>query len=129
MIRRPPRSTRTDTLFPYTTLFRSSCARRPPSSLLELRSFGARLAGLAGRFGEPAYPAVGRQLAGGLGRHIDHQGAHVGSRIGAGADTIYPVGGAVGAIPGLRIVYAGARQSVAWRKSVSVGVDLGWRRD
>src|SRR3546814_4363438 len=26
MIRRPPRSTRTDTLFPYTTLFRS-CAR------------------------------------------------------------------------------------------------------
>src|SRR3546814_251619 len=31
MIRRPPRSTRTDTLFPYTTLFRSRCGgRRPP---------------------------------------------------------------------------------------------------
>src|SRR3546814_16072485 len=32
MIRRPPRSTRTDTLFPYTTLFRSGqvhLARRP----------------------------------------------------------------------------------------------------
>src|SRR3546814_2057275 len=32
MIRRPPRSTRTDTLFPYTTLFRSprgALARRP----------------------------------------------------------------------------------------------------
>src|SRR3546814_2571863 len=28
MIRRPPRSTRTDTLFPYTTLFRSSDVRR-----------------------------------------------------------------------------------------------------
>src|SRR3546814_9716361 len=27
MIRRPPRSTRTDTLFPYTTLFRSECRR------------------------------------------------------------------------------------------------------
>src|SRR3546814_8627570 len=27
MIRRPPRSTRTDTLFPYTTLFRSRRAR------------------------------------------------------------------------------------------------------
>src|SRR3546814_7091651 len=27
MIRRPPRSTRTDTLFPYTTLFRSEDAR------------------------------------------------------------------------------------------------------
>src|SRR3546814_3290815 len=28
MIRRPPRSTRTDTLFPYTTLFRSSRQRK-----------------------------------------------------------------------------------------------------
>src|SRR3546814_7288005 len=28
MIRRPPRSTRTDTLFPYTTLFRSDGAHR-----------------------------------------------------------------------------------------------------
>src|SRR3546814_2166028 len=39
MIRRPPRSTRTDTLFPYTTLFRSRCSspsrwrgRRPGSA-------------------------------------------------------------------------------------------------
>src|SRR3546814_15650541 len=30
MIRRPPRSTRTDTLFPYTTLFRSTERRRVP---------------------------------------------------------------------------------------------------
>src|SRR3546814_2571012 len=29
MIRRPPRSTRTDTLFPYTTLFRSPCRTVP----------------------------------------------------------------------------------------------------
>src|SRR3546814_3125410 len=29
MIRRPPRSTRTDTLFPYTTRFRSRDAQRP----------------------------------------------------------------------------------------------------
>src|SRR3546814_17093776 len=28
MIRRPPRSTRTDTLFPYTTLFRSGSSER-----------------------------------------------------------------------------------------------------
>src|SRR3546814_13694481 len=28
MIRRPPRSTRTDTLFPYTTLFRSDIGER-----------------------------------------------------------------------------------------------------
>src|SRR3546814_21140698 len=29
MLRRPPRSTRTDTLFPYTTLFRSDLAETP----------------------------------------------------------------------------------------------------
>src|SRR3546814_6037790 len=31
MIRRPPRSTRTDTLFPYTTLFRSQVFRHQPA--------------------------------------------------------------------------------------------------
>src|SRR3546814_10148314 len=34
MIRRPPRSTRTDTLFPYTTLFRSVVGDRGGSPLL-----------------------------------------------------------------------------------------------
>src|SRR3546814_19468094 len=34
MIRRPPRSTRTDTLFPYTTLFRSALVRKPQVFLL-----------------------------------------------------------------------------------------------
>src|SRR3546814_9617163 len=33
MIRRPPRSTRTDTLFPYTTLFRSASTWRVQSTL------------------------------------------------------------------------------------------------
>src|SRR3546814_19905838 len=40
MIRRPPRSTRTDTLFPYTTLFRSaekSCASSGFSSVVGTR--------------------------------------------------------------------------------------------
>src|SRR3546814_9620910 len=39
MIRRPPRSTRTDTLFPYTTLFRSPCekVRRPRLALPDVR--------------------------------------------------------------------------------------------
>src|SRR3546814_9520203 len=36
MIRRPPRSTRTDTLFPYTTLFRSWLANIPVQTLGEL---------------------------------------------------------------------------------------------
>src|SRR3546814_3401182 len=35
MIRRPPRSTRTDTLFPYTTLFRSDYESRFRDSVIE----------------------------------------------------------------------------------------------
>src|SRR3546814_6388409 len=35
MIRRPPRSTRTDTLFPYTTLFRSTDDRIQPTVNVE----------------------------------------------------------------------------------------------
>src|SRR3546814_5529123 len=38
MIRRPPRSTRTDTLFPYTTLFRSWRDVRSGGSLQSFRS-------------------------------------------------------------------------------------------
>src|SRR3546814_19781759 len=39
MIRRPPRSTRTDTLFPYTTLFRSYPWPQRPAGLVE-EAFG-----------------------------------------------------------------------------------------
>src|SRR3546814_4503448 len=35
MIRRPPRSTRTDTLFPYTTLFRSTVVRQAVSVIVD----------------------------------------------------------------------------------------------
>src|SRR3546814_3066060 len=35
MIRRPPRSTRTDTLFPYTTLFRSRSDYSAPAIMLQ----------------------------------------------------------------------------------------------
>src|SRR3546814_4628010 len=53
MIRRPPRSTRTDTLFPYTTLFRSDRSRRRcRSGRLAMRrreflAFAGSAAGLA----------------------------------------------------------------------------------
>src|SRR3546814_12167101 len=40
MIRRPPRSTRTDTLFPYTTLFRSNPAIFLPGRKLALFGHG-----------------------------------------------------------------------------------------
>src|SRR3546814_15824935 len=40
MIRRPPRSTRTDTLFPYTTLFRSrACIEHSSGQIRRVRSF------------------------------------------------------------------------------------------
>src|SRR3546814_5489247 len=42
MIRRPPRSTRTDTLFPYTTLFRSPGGRGIPSGPLHFFFFFSR---------------------------------------------------------------------------------------
>src|SRR3546814_3406344 len=51
MIRRPPRSTRTDTLFPYTTLFRSKGVR------MGLRSIGRGVALLIVFAGVPALAA------------------------------------------------------------------------
>src|SRR3546814_20750114 len=50
MVRRPPRSTRTDTLFPYTTLFRSSAiAAEEKISLDEWRCIQLRAAFPMGR--------------------------------------------------------------------------------
>src|SRR3546814_3807479 len=52
MIRRPPRSTRTDTLFPYTTLFRSlrrAGGARPPRLLRRAPEGGAARPGRAPR--------------------------------------------------------------------------------
>src|SRR3546814_8696441 len=62
MIRRPPRSTRTDTLFPYTTLFRSGTPRARRS-----RSAAPRAApGSRDRGCRPAPPRpAGRFSAGG----------------------------------------------------------------
>src|SRR3546814_13670585 len=43
MIRRPPRSTRTDTLFPYTTLFRSRAVERHQPGLIEQCRLGEKM--------------------------------------------------------------------------------------
>src|SRR3546814_20537882 len=51
MIRRPPRSTRTDTLFPYTTLFRSA-VHRPAAGEKPVSAVAARA-----RPGDPAFAA------------------------------------------------------------------------
>src|SRR3546814_7159227 len=66
MIRRPPRSTRTDTLFPYTTLFRSEAGG--------LRT-GEAAAGIPPlRFHEP----VGRRPVCSAGRREGERGSQVG---------------------------------------------------
>src|SRR3546814_20272599 len=63
MIRRPPRSTRTDTLFPYTTLFRSG-EQLQVDALLLLQLSVERLPGLLevvefhGRFHRHSFPGV-----------------------------------------------------------------------
>src|SRR3546814_18489790 len=58
MIRRPPRSTRTDTLFPYTTLFRSLKGWRVGQAVSSLVVAALTWAGLA---------LLGVPAAGGLG--------------------------------------------------------------
>src|SRR3546814_14484888 len=55
MCRRPPRSTRTDTLFPYTTLFRS--LHRDLAYPADGRARGARLLRHVGRRADACLPA------------------------------------------------------------------------
>src|SRR3546814_8221387 len=59
MIRRPPRSTRTDTLFPYTTLFRSQEEDVKALVAQTLAAFG----GLDGAFNNAGIPQAGLPLA------------------------------------------------------------------
>src|SRR3546814_15355410 len=50
MIRRPPKSTRTDTLFPYTTLFRSGAISLIDDAITTVSSERATLGALQNRF-------------------------------------------------------------------------------
>src|SRR3546814_6302889 len=54
MIRLPPRSTRTDTLFPYTTLFRSGVAKEMPA-------FGAEAKGAMAARGKKSREHAGEE--------------------------------------------------------------------
>src|SRR3546814_19338756 len=66
MIRRPPRSTRTDTLFPYTTLFRSHCVDRGVArGSVDGACGGTRLRPPTGKSGGPVLQAAA--LVGGAG--------------------------------------------------------------
>src|SRR3546814_19499189 len=80
MIRRPPRSTRTDTLFPYTTLFRSAVARQGPlvvgtalQIVTDRQRQGApgerRHIGNVERFGERDHSITSSRIRGGYAPH------------------------------------------------------------
>src|SRR3546814_1382184 len=84
MTRRPPRSTRTDTLFPYTTLFRSRRAEIPvrhPRRRPDAAAGGAVDRARTGRPLQPRYRArrprgaggVGAEDAAGLARCLPHR--------------------------------------------------------
>src|SRR3546814_8954677 len=96
MIRRPPRSTRTDTLFPYTTLFRSmtslmACAERRDRAasarqrlalgVAQLRAagFGQRQQGV--EFVAAERVALGRALQFDEAAAVVHHHVHVGIAI------------------------------------------------
>src|SRR3546814_11738013 len=95
MIRRPPRSTRTDTLFPYTTLFRSGRRSRQAERtaklqiILQLRAQGR-----------------GLQIAPGL--HLVHP------RLTHGGNDIRPIGTAIVEKTGVEVGVKIGRAS--WRE-------------
>src|SRR3546814_19511928 len=117
MIRRPPRSTRTDTLFPYTTLFRSVRGRQPESQGRGVRRGTGRGA---------------RRRAGGV---FGARRAQIRARRRRGARARLsrrPLPARLhGPSPGRAARRCGPAQdqkSVASGKSVSVRYDLGGRR-
>src|SRR3546814_16801573 len=110
MIRRPPRSTRTDTLFPYTTLSRSRACRLCPRDVERCRACAAH----------PAAAPLGRA------------GAEAGRRLGVarGSGARDPTRSRGGERDADRRLHAGQsgradRKSVGEGKSGSVRVDIG----
>src|SRR3546814_17510008 len=117
MIRRPPRSTRTDTLFPYTTLFRSAAARMRP--LLSAEGEDGAAPGLEAVLGGDADPE--RVVALRLQRDaqaVRHAAVRVLVRQAEHPDPALEAAG----------LQDEDRQSVGEGKRVSVRVDLGGRR-
>src|SRR3546814_15596381 len=118
MIRRPPRATRTDTLFPYTTLFRSRLRGRANVHELDRVRRAGRGYGRARAVLDPVEAGL-----------LD---LHPGDRTAA-AGRIRPQLRPAAVRSGLgdrRLVRDEAldQQSVVYGKSVSVRVDLGGRR-
>src|SRR3546814_16785056 len=118
MIRRPPRSTRTDTLFPYTTLFRSitqgdvRLPRQRDGAVGRPRRPGDDRRPLGGRGDGPQRAAPAALFA----DRRQSARRRIGKRHGAAAGSEPPQEGSPD------------RKSVVSGKSVTLRVDLGVRR-
>src|SRR3546814_13465474 len=118
MIRRPPRSTRTDTLFPYTTLFRSLAWTQAPLFATRLVAASAEhsvTAGLTPR----AQSAVKTAAASPAELTLNQRNR---TMVDATSDGLFAP------LAGPSSLMFLDRASVGWGKSVSVRVDLGVRR-
>src|SRR3546814_18023743 len=125
MIRRPPRSTRTDTLFPYTTLFRSPATAMDSdfsrhALRLERQPADARQ-NPGGRPGKWRPRSVGTRSTHGIAADLQRHLA--GCRIGVATIVGSP---ASSAEHGSKKI---DRKSVVSGKGGSVRVDLGGRRN
>src|SRR3546814_20707295 len=120
MIRRPPRSTRTDTLFPYATLFRSGEVAHLPGGGGDDEEFGLRQAGDGQVRLDPAALVQPLRVDGAAGGHVDpvrRDPVQHGERV-APLDELFGEG---------RLVEQD-RKSVVYGQRVSVRVDHGGRR-
>src|SRR3546814_15213079 len=119
MTRRPPRSTRTDTLFPYTTLFRSKESEVGNLFRRVLSDISPKIRGKPGR------------VRFGFGLRIHRITADVGSLAiirGLGGFLIAPCRHQQGGKRKSEAFYPADRKSVVEGKSVSVRVDYGGGR-
>src|SRR3546814_20263744 len=111
MIRRPPRSTRTDTLFPYTTLFRSVLAVVDPPA--QRRRVHAAVGGRARGIRDQVVPH-GRLARFGVGRDLQYAPQVAGAFTRAAAGAQEHLGrGARRRLAPLQVI-AVDRKSVGW---------------
>src|SRR3546814_11605395 len=140
MIRRPPRSTRTDTLFPYTTLFRSDATLDRLDLVDDFHRADFRRAG-QGAGGERCSQRVQRvetflQTAGDVGDDVHDVAVALDHHLLGEPDAadVRDAANVVAAEVDQHQVFGdlfriGDRKSVVEGKSVSVRVDLGGRRN
>src|SRR3546814_12347099 len=119
MVRRPPRSTRTDTLFPYTTLFRSRS--RSCSASARRSTAGGRSSGCAWQAEDTEKGGRGGARSPQVQKDTTHNPGGTSGTVQPRPDISLPVL----CRPSVACASHGDRKNGVWGKSVSVRVDLG----